>query len=120
LFECKNEVEDKREEINKSETGQINTSCGWFKNNYSGATFKPVMVINTKNISKQGAFNFEVEILRKSGLKSLRNNFKSFYDALQKYDLDGLTDSLIQEQLLLYKLDNSSIKGKYTDKPYQR
>ncbi|EBL2631804.1 DEAD/DEAH box helicase, partial [Salmonella enterica subsp. enterica serovar Ohio] len=30
LFECKNEVDENRSEINKTEAGQMNNHCGWF------------------------------------------------------------------------------------------
>jgi hypothetical protein len=120
LIECKNEVDAKREEISKNETGQMNTHCGWFKNNYPAANFKPVMVIHTKNVSAVGAFNFEVEILRKNGLKKLRDNFKNFYEELKNYDMSDLTDDQLQKMLAMNKLDNTSVKNNYTEKPYQR
>jgi len=120
LFECKNEVFGTREEINKAETGQMNNSCGWFKNNYSGATFKPIMIISTKNISSKASFVLPVEILRKNGLKNLRNNFKAFYNEFKKFQLSNLDPELIQNLLVAYSLDTKSIKTLYAEKPFQR
>ncbi|WP_297908094.1 hypothetical protein [uncultured Parabacteroides sp.] len=34
LLECKSEVSESRETINKHETAQINLHCGWFENEY--------------------------------------------------------------------------------------
>jgi hypothetical protein len=119
IIECKNEVISGRSEIVKNETGQMNNSCGWFKNNYPGANFKPIMIIGTKNVAKNAAFNFDVEILRREGLRTLKANLKSFYDELLKYELENLSSETIQKLLISYKLDISSIKTIYTDKPYQ-
>jgi hypothetical protein len=120
LFECKNEVNEKRDEISKTETGQMNTSCGWFENNYPGASFMSIMVIETKNVSKQGAFTHDVNILRRNGLKNLKGKFKSFYEALKMYSLAGITDGIIQKNLVAHDLTNDAIKTKFTEKPYQR
>jgi replicative superfamily II helicase len=120
LIECKNEVDEKRDEISKTETGQMNTNCAWFKNNYPGASFKPIMIISTKNISNLGGFNLDVEILRKGGLKSLKTNFKAFYNELKNHELNDLSNETLQNILSLNKLDNNSIKSYYSEKPYQR
>lgn len=120
LIECKNEVDEKRDEISKSETGQMNTNCAWFKNNYSGATFKPVMIISTKNISALGGFNLGVEIMKKNKLKLLKENFKGFYNELKNHELNDLSNETIQNMLITHKLDNNSIKSIYSEKPYQR
>ncbi|EJF8966521.1 DEAD/DEAH box helicase, partial [Escherichia coli] len=36
MFECKNEVDEDRKEINKDEAGQMNNHCGWFDDFYPG------------------------------------------------------------------------------------
>lgn len=40
LFECKNEVDENRSEINKIEAGQMNNHCGWFADEYGNAKCK--------------------------------------------------------------------------------
>ena len=59
LLECKSSVESDRKEIYKEETGQINNACAWFVKNYGGQTFKPLMIIPSKKISKGAGFNYE-------------------------------------------------------------
>ncbi len=120
IFECKNEVKDKRDEISKSEAGQMNVYCGWFKNNYPSANYIPIMIIPTKNISKAAAFNLDVKILRKSGIKTLKINVLAFFKEIEKFDLKSLTDEKIQECLNMHKIDNKSIKTIYLDTPFQR
>ena len=118
LIECKNEITEKREEIPKKDVSQIATSCRWFEIKYPGMEFKPVMIVQTRTVSKATPFVFDVEILRKNGLKRLRENFSKFYNCLKKYDLQSLTDDVISKQLLTYELDKAAIKSKYFEKPY--
>ncbi|EBS2778777.1 DEAD/DEAH box helicase family protein, partial [Salmonella enterica subsp. enterica serovar Cannstatt] len=48
LFECKNEVDENRSEINKTEAGQMNNHCGWFTEEYGEAKCKKIIIINTR------------------------------------------------------------------------
>ncbi|UHG94670.1 DEAD/DEAH box helicase [Spirosoma oryzicola] len=119
LFECKNEVDENRAEINKHETGQMNVSCAWFKDNYAGETVKNIMVIPTKNISAHGAFSQEVEILNKRGLKKLNNNVDRFFKEFKDFDIHTLTDQQIDSFLVAHTLTVENILNEYTIKPYQ-
>jgi replicative superfamily II helicase len=121
IFECKSEVSEDRQDIKKSETGQMNNHCGWFDQtyeSYNSVTF--VMVIHTKQVSNQGNFTHDVKILRKRGIKVLKDNFKSFYSAFQNYSFSDISDDLIHENLANYSLDSSSIREKYFDSPFPR
>lgn len=120
LFECKNEVDEKRSEINKHETGQMNVSCAWFKENYSGETVKNIMVISTKDISAHGAFSQEVEILRKGGLNKLVKNVRRFFEEFKDFDIHTLTEKQINDYLNVHNLSIDNILHDYTDKPYQK
>jgi replicative superfamily II helicase len=116
LIECKNEVKEDKEEISKKDIGQMNTNCGWFKNKYPGVEFKPVMIIQTRNVSTATPFNFDVEILRKNGLKTIREKFRAFYDGLKGYELNALSDELVSRMLVAHELDKKSLKEKYFEK----
>jgi len=48
LSESKSEVELSRAEIYKTETGQMNNPCAWFKNKYSNAKVTNLLIIPTK------------------------------------------------------------------------
>lgn len=120
MFECKSEVEDLRGEITKTETGQMNNHCAWFEQEYKTDKVKRILIIHTKNVSNQGGFTHEVEIMRKGKLKSLRDAVKSFFKELKDYSLTEISDSKMQELLVFHKLDVESLKKEYSEKSYQK
>lgn len=120
MFECKSEVEDSRSEITKTETGQMNNHCAWFEQEYKMDKVKRILIIPTKNVSKQGGFTHEVEIMRKGKLKSLRDCVKSFFKELKDYSLNDISDSKMQELLAFHKLNVESLKREYSEKYYQK
>lgn len=120
MFECKSEVEDSRSEITKTETGQMNNHCAWFEQEYKTDKVKRILIIPTKNVSKQGGFTHEVEIMRKGKLKSLRDCVKSFFKELKDYSLNEISDSKMQNLLVFHKLDVESLKKEYSEKFYQK
>lgn len=121
LFECKNEVEETRAEIHKTETGQMNNACAWFKNNYGGSyNVKHIMIIPTKTIAAAAGFNEPVEIMSQSNLKKLRKNLVSFYNEFRAYNLNTLTDEMINKALISHKLAINDILNEYSEKPYQK
>lgn len=120
LFECKNEVDQDRNEITKSESGQMNNSCAWFKSNYKGASVKNVMVIPTKNISAAAGFVESVEVLRKGKLNNLRNNTKLFFEEFKDYDLKNITELQINKSLATHHLTITDILNEYFETPVQR
>lgn len=99
LLECKSEVDTKRAEINKKESGQMNNSCAWFKRVYSGAKVTNIMIIPTHKLSAAAGFNDAVEIMRTKELSRLRENIRSFFDAVRSFDLRDLSEEKIQELL---------------------
>jgi replicative superfamily II helicase len=120
LFECKNEVNIDRKEINKHEVAQMNSHCGWFESQYAGAEVKRIMIIPTKNVSYHGDFTHEVEIMRRSHLKNLRSNIKAFFKEFSKYEIDSVENEKLQELINLHKLDINSIKEKYSEKYFKK
>jgi hypothetical protein len=120
IFECKNEVKDSRNEISKTEIGQMNNHCAWFEKEYNTKRVKRIVVIHTKNASNQGDFTHEVEIIRKGKLRDLRNNVKSLFQEFKNYKIQEISDDKIQEWINAHKLDIDSLKTKYTEKYYQK
>lgn len=120
MFECKSEVEDSRQEITKTETGQMNNHCAWFEQQYGTDKVKRILIIPTKNVSSQGNFTHEVEIMRKGKLKLLRDHVKSFFKEFKDYILDEISDSKMQEFISFHKLDVESLKKEYSEKSYQK
>lgn len=120
LFECKNEVDESRTSINKSETGQINNSCAWFKSNYPGCTVKNIMIIQTKFIARTTGFNDKVEIIRKSGLNELKRKYVEFFNDLNAYELSTLTESQINTSLNLHSLTVDNFFNSFSEAPIQQ
>ena len=119
MFECKNEVKETRKEIIKRETGQMNNSAGWFENQYPGADVKRIMIIPTRNVSANAAFNVEVDVMRKGKLKKLKENVRSLLKEFSMFDLRDISAEQIQTFLNTHKLDGESLKHEYTERPYQ-
>ena len=118
IFECKSQVNVDRQEIHKSEAGQMNTHCGWFENQYGDAVVKRILVIPTKNLSYQGDFTHDVEIMKRGTLRLLRNNVKAFFKEFKSYEIDSLSDDKIQGFINTHKIDISSLKTLYSEEYY--
>ena len=116
LFECKNKVEGTRDKIYKYETGQMNNSCGWFKENYGEADVKNIMIIQTRNLAQDANFNDEVEIIRKGKLNLLKKSVLSFFKEFRNQSIEDITDEKINELINFHELDIESLKTKYTEK----
>lgn len=104
IIECKNEVLQSRDEINKSETGQMNTAIAWFEHNYPSISHKNLMVIPTSRVSKAAGFNQPVGIMRHKELGKLRSSIKSFFKGFQRMDLKSLNPVDIQLLINSHKL----------------
>ncbi len=115
LLECKNEVEETRSEINKDEAGQMNCHCGWFQDTYGNAKCQKILIIPVLKLSKKANFTHDIRIVRKNGLKKLRDNFNAFIRELYKYNLDGISDTKIQELLEFHHLGINHLFKEYSE-----
>ena len=115
LFEAKTEVDETRKEISKAEAGQMNSHCGWFKEVYNDAKCKRILIIPTNKLSYHGNFTHEVEIMRKSSLKKLKNNVRCFFMEWSKYDINEIGDVKIQQFIDTHQLDLKSLINQYSE-----
>ena len=113
LFECKNEVEETRAEINKKETGQMNNSIGWFREHYTGAVARNLMVIPAVRLARGAAFNDTVEIVRRRELDNFKKNFHNFFSEFVTLDVTDLSDGKLQEMLNSHGLDSEALMKRY-------
>ncbi len=121
VFECKSEINDKRQEINKHEAGQMNSHCGWFEEEYGkDVNVTYVLVIHTKTLSSSANFTHPVRILRKGKLRNLRNNIKGFFKELKNYKINDISDEKLQEFINIHKLDMESLKNDYYEDYYHK
>jgi replicative superfamily II helicase len=119
LIECKNQVEEARTEIHKQETGQMNNSCAWFKNNYPGAVSKNIMIIWTKAVAPAAGFNEDLGIMRGRQLEMLVKNVRSFFQELRGVDLKDLSETKLKTLLDTHQLTVDDLLTKYSEAPEQ-
>lgn len=119
FFECKNEVDENRNAIKKSEAGQFNNHSGWFKEEYGELVdVLRIMIIPTKQLAHDADFNEKVFVMRRNGLKKLKDNLKKFVKEIRKYELDSLSDEKIQGYLNMYKLNIEDFPENYIENIY--
>lgn len=118
LFEAKTEVDESRSEIYKTETGQMNNSCAWFKSHYPGALAKKILIHPSKQLGSGAGFNESVQIVRKSRLKRLSKAFSSLFSEFKQLDLGSVSDSHIQQVLQTHHLGiDALLKNYYDEEP---
>lgn len=121
LFECKSEVCETRQEITKTEAGQMNNHCAWFEDQY-GQNLKVdrFMIIPTKKLSYEGDFTREVRIIRPGKLKDLKNQIRNFIKELRVFSLDEISDETLQKFLDLHHLNVEEFSEKYSEEYYHK
>ncbi len=119
LVECKNEVKTDRDEIAKTETGQMNNAYAWFTENYPGADVACVMVIPTKKVGEAAGFNMAVTIMRENRLRKLCRNVHGFFKEFTAADLNDLDPATVQKWLKQHDLGTDMLVSNYTE-PYEK
>jgi len=115
MIECKNEVDERRDEITKGEAGQMNNHCGWFDDNYGDADCKRILVIPTSFLSYHADFTHDVKIMRNNSLKRLRDAFKAFISELKAYEVTNISDSKLQELIAYHGLSEHHLQINYCE-----
>ena len=120
MFECKNEVDEGRSEINKHEAGQMNSHCGWFEEEYGKeAIVSRFLIAPTKELSYAANFTHTVKIIRKGKLKDLKSNIKRFINELSPYSLSDISDEKLLHFIELHHLDLCDIQN-YSENYFHR
>lgn len=78
LWECKNEVDVTRSEINKREAEQMNRSSAWFDKHYAGMNVKSIIVHPANTVQSAAAFTHEVEAMRETELRKFVLSAREF------------------------------------------
>lgn len=116
MFECKNEVEESRKEINKHEVGQMNNHCAWFESEYVGINnVTRILIIPTRTVSYYGHFTHDVKIMRRGKLRLLKLNIKKFIKELHPYVLSEISDQTLYELLSNSDLNLSDFNNLYVE-----
>ncbi len=119
LIECKNEVDLKRAEINKDESGQMNNSCAWFEKHYKGCTATKLLIIPTNKLGRAAGFVQEAGIMRERELRKLRRNVKGFFNEFSGSDFSNLSETKVQEWLDSHQLSVDALLTEYSEKVRQ-
>ena len=121
MIECKNEVDENRNEINKYEAGQINSHCAWFEEEYGkDAKVNRFLIIPTKELSYYGNFTHNVEIIRKGKLRDFKNNIKNFIKDFSPYSFTDISDEMIQHLIEVHKLDIEHLRSSYSESYFHK
>ena len=114
LFECKNEVDTDRAEINKREAEQMNRSCAWFEKHYPGMKVKNIIIHPAGKIESAAAFTHEVEGMRQVDLRKFTKACRDFFKTFSGQNFNDLSAANIQTQLNAHGLDISDVLSLYS------
>lgn len=121
MFECKNEVDENRKYIKKSEVGQVNNHCGWFEKEYGkNIQVYRYVIIPTKTLEYAANFTHEVRIIRKGNLRRFKNMVNEFIKALSPYQLNNITEEKLQELVDTLDLNSNRIRNDFSEEYYQK
>ena len=119
LFECKNQVDRNRSEVNKRETGQMNNSCAWFRKHYPGVKVTNILIIWTKTVARSAGFTEDVEIMQSRKLENLAKNVQQFFQEFRDLDLKDLSEAKIKGMLDTHQLTVDDLVTRCSDEPKQ-
>ena len=117
LWECKNEVDVHRVEINKREAEQMNRSCAWFGKYYAGSKVKNVIIHPSRAVQKAAAFTHDVEVMDEGALKQLVKAVRSFFSAIESLDFNDFSEKHIQKLIDENQLSVPLLMSGYTKVP---
>lgn len=116
LWECKNEVEVNRAEINKREAEQMNRSSAWFDKHYPGMKVTRITVHPSHVEASAASFTHEVEAMREVELKRLVKRLGEFYKSFESLDFNDLSTGHIQKLVDAHSLSIPALQTGYTKK----
>lgn len=116
LWECKNEVDIERSEINKREAEQMNRSSAWFIKHYGGMNVKRIIVHPSAKEESAASFLHDVEVMRPKELKKLLANVRAFFKSFSAAHFSDLSHTLIQQRLAAHNLLISNFLSDYSTK----
>jgi hypothetical protein len=117
VWECKNEVDLKRTEINKTEAEQMNRSAAWFQKHYPGCKAIHIEVHPAYQVQSAANFLVEVRVMRDKELKAFVKAVRNFFRSFERLNFNDLSLPHIQNLLQEHVLDASSLMdGSFTRK----
>lgn len=118
LWECKNEVDITRAEINKRETEQMNRSNAWFDRHYPGCKVKRLIIHPSHKVQSAAAFTHnDVEIMRKAELRKFVTSIREFFKSFESMSFRDLSVRQIHRLIDIHKLSVLDLLSLYSKKP---
>jgi replicative superfamily II helicase len=118
LWECKNEVEITRAEINKREAEQMNRSSAWFEKHYQGMNVKRIIVHPSNTVQSAAAFTHDVDAMREGELKKFVKSAREFFKSFESLNFKDLSTAHIQKMVNAHKLAVPDLLNLYSKKLY--
>lgn len=116
VFECKNEVEQSRFSISKTEAGQMEMHCGWFENEYGSDTKVTYNWIHpTNKLSSDANLTHKVQVMTPAKLDLFKKQLLSFVREFGKFNLTSITEESINGFLVNNQLTPNDIKKLYSE-----
>ena len=116
LWECKNEVEVTRGEINKREAEQMNRSSAWFDRYYQQCSVKRFIIHPSTQLQSAAALTHEVEAVREVELRKLVKSVRDFFKSFESLNFQDLSAVHIQKLLSTYQLTVPNLLSAYSKK----
>ena len=116
LWECKNEVDINRAEINKGEAEQMNRSSAWFDKHYPGMAVKRIIVHPSNTVQSAAAFTHEVEAMRVTELHTFVKSAREFFKSFESLNFKDLSTAHIQKMLDAHHLAVPKLLNLYSKK----
>ena len=117
VWECKNEADLKRTEINKTEAEQMNRSAAWFQKHYPGCKAIHIEIHPAYQVQSAAKFLVDVRVMREKELKAFVKAVRSFFRSFERLNFNDLSLPHIQNLLQEHVLDVPSLlDGSFTRK----
>jgi len=116
LWECKDEVEITRSEINKREAEQMNRSSAWFTKHYPGMLVKRILIHPTRTVGSAAAFTHDVEVMREQELRQFVKRLREFFKSFESVNFHDLSVTHNQKLVNEHGLDVPTLLDQLTTK----
>ena len=116
LWECKNEVDVDRAEIDKREAEQMNRSSAWFEKHYPGMSVKRIIVHPSNTVQSAAAFTHEVEAMRVTELHKFVKAAREFFKSFESLNFKDLSTAHIQKMVDAHNLSVTNLLNLYSKK----
>lgn len=116
LWECKDEVEINRSEINKREAEQMNRSSAWFSKHYPGMQVKRILIHPTHTVASAASFTHDVEVMREQELKQFVKHLRDFFKSFESLNFRDLSVLHLQKLVNQHGLDVQTLLTQTTRK----